>query len=111
MGQKIQEEIPKITLVSASVFIKWLIEGIKEIYDKLGQIFEFKIYFLNDVDSGKIPKEEFIQDIYDSEIMLIDIRGNCPTAELLVDTYNKMELRKPKLFEDKTIISLVGGNS
>ncbi len=103
--------IPKITLVSASVFVKWLTEGIREIYKEIGHIFEFKIYFLNDVDSGKVPKDEFVEDIYNSKIMLIDIRGNCPTAEILVNTYDKMERANPYLFEEKTIISLVGGNS
>lgn len=106
-----QTDVPKITLVSASVFVKWLTEGIREIYNEIGHVFDFKSYFLNDVDSGKNPKEEFIENIYDSEIMLIDIRGNCPTAEILVNTYNKMEQEDPELFEKKTIISLVGGNS
>jgi cobaltochelatase CobN len=106
-----ENQIPKITLVSASVFVKWLTEGIQEIYKELGHIFDFKLYFLNDVDSGKIPKEDFIDDIYESEIMLLDIRGNCPTAEILVNTYNEMEEKNPDLFEEKTIIALVGGNS
>jgi cobaltochelatase CobN len=106
-----ENDIPKITLVSASVFVKWLTEGIQKIYKELGQVFNFKLYFLNDVDSGKIPKEEFIEDIYDSEIMLLDIRGNCPTAEILVNTYNEMEEKNPNLFKDKAIIALVGGNS
>ncbi|MBD3215445.1 MAG: hypothetical protein GF311_22740 [Candidatus Lokiarchaeota archaeon] len=106
-----ENQIPKITLVSASVFVKWLTEGIGEIYKELGHIFDFKLYFLNDVDSGKIPKEDFIDDIYESEIMLLDIRGNCPTAEILVNTYNEMEEKNLDLFEEKTIIALVGGNS
>jgi len=67
--------------------------------------------FLNDIDSGKIPKEEFIEEIYDSDIMLMDIRGNCLTAEMLVKTYNQMEENQPELYEEKTIIALVGGNS
>lgn len=108
---KSKSAIPKITLVSASVFVKWLTEGIKEIYDQLGHVFDFKIYFLNDVDSGKVPKQDFIDNIYDSDIMLIDIRGNCPTAEILVNTYEIMEKEQPALFEKKTIVSLVGGNS
>jgi len=110
-NKTLQKNVPKITLVSASVFVKWLTEGIREIYDELGHIFDFKIYFLNDVDSGKIPKEEFIEDIYNSEIMLLDIRGNCPTAEILVNIYNKLEQEDPALFEEKNIIALVGGNS
>lgn len=103
--------IPKITLVSATVFVKWLTEGIRQIYDDLGKIFNFKIYFLNDVDSGKIPAEDFVSDIHESDIILLDIRGNCPTAELIVNEFNEMESSQPQLFKEKTIISLVGGNS
>ncbi|MFX1311661.1 MAG: cobaltochelatase subunit CobN [Promethearchaeota archaeon] len=107
----IDKNIPKITLVSASVFVRWLTEAISEIYREIGKVFEFKIYFLNDVDSGKINKEDFIKDIYDSDILLIDIRGNCLTAEIIVETYDKMENEDPELFNSKTIISLVGGNT
>jgi hypothetical protein len=106
-----EKKIPKITLVSASVFGKWLTEGISEIYQEMGKIFDFKIFFLNDVDSGKISREEFVQNVYNSEIMLLDIRGNCPTVEILVENYSKMEKENPKLFENKTIVALVGGNS
>ncbi len=107
----ISKKIPKITLISASVFTKWLTECISQIYREIGKQFDFKVYFLNDVDSGKTTKDEFIKEIYESRIMLIDIRGNCPTVELLVDTYKKMENENPKLFNSKTIIALVGGNS
>lgn len=105
-----ENTIPKITLVSASVFLRWLTEGISQIYENLGRVFDFKLYFLNDVDSGEISKEKFIKDIYESEIMMLDIRGNCPTAEILVNTYSKMEREDPELFDSKTIIALVGGN-
>ena len=101
---------PKITLISASVFAKWLTEGITEIYQELGEIFEFKLYFLNDLDSGKVSHQELRQEVYDSEIMLLDIRGNCPTVEFLVNTYLQMENENPALFNSKTIIALVGGN-
>ncbi len=105
------KNLPKITLVSASVFAKWITEGISEIYKEMGEIFEFKIYFLNDIDSEKISRDDFVKNIYESSIMLIDIRGNCPTVEILVETYLKMEEESPELFESKTIIALVGGNS
>jgi len=107
----INRKIPKITLISASVFMKHITDGIQEIYNELGKIFEFKSYFLNDVDSGKVKKEDFIKEVYESEVMLIDIRGNCPTVEILVETYKKMENENPELFEEKTIVALVGGNS
>jgi len=107
----IDKKIPKITLVSASVFVRWLTEAISEIYKEMGKVFEFKMYFLNDIDSGKMNKEDFIKEIYDSDILLIDIRGNCLTAEIIVETYNKMENEDPELFNSKIIISLVGGNS
>ena len=107
----INRKNPKITLISASVFMKHITDGIQEIYNELGKIFEFKSYFLNDVDSGKVKKEDFIKEIYESEVMLIDIRGNCPTVEILVEIYKKMENENPELFEEKTIVALVGGNS
>jgi cobaltochelatase CobN len=105
------QKIPQITLVSQSIFVKWLTEGIKEIYEDLGRIFSFKMLFLNHIDSGRISEEEFIKEIYDADIMLMDIRGNCPAAEILVKTYDEMEENDPELFEEKNIIALVGGNS
>ncbi|MHA1456695.1 MAG: hypothetical protein ACTSR5_12050 [Promethearchaeota archaeon] len=51
------ENIPKISLITASVFMKWMTEGIIEIYQQFGRLFTFKIYFLNDVNDGKIPKQ------------------------------------------------------
>lgn len=108
---KKSENLPQITLITASVFLKWLTEAIDEIYEELGKNFIFKIYFLNDVDSGNVPENELISSIYKSEIMLLDIRGNSPTVEILVNTYKKMEEENPNLFEAKQIIALVGGNS
>ncbi|MGV9203662.1 MAG: magnesium chelatase subunit H [Promethearchaeia archaeon] len=105
------EEIPKITLVSQTVFVKWLTEGISEIYREYGRVFEFKLYFLKDLEYGDTPKEDLVEDIFDSEVMLLDIRGNSPTVEVIVNTYNKMEEGQPELYENKTIIALVGGNS
>jgi cobaltochelatase CobN len=91
--------------------VKWLTEGISEIYQEYGRIFEFKLHFLKDLEYGDTPKEELVNDIIDSEIMLLDIRGNSPAVEIIVDTYNKMEKQRPQLYEEKTIIALVGGNS
>ncbi|MFW9818194.1 MAG: hypothetical protein ACFFE5_01185, partial [Candidatus Thorarchaeota archaeon] len=102
---------PKITFITASVFLKWLTEGINDIYSEFGKIFDLQIYFLNDLDSGKVSKEVVQEAIYESKILLIDIRGNSPTVELLVQTYEEMEKNQPKLFETKEIIALVGGNS
>lgn len=105
------EKLPQITLITASVFLKWLTEAVDEINEELGKNFIFKIYFLNDLDSGKVPETELINSIFKSDIMLLDIRGNSPTVEILVNTYNKMEKENPNLFETKQIIALVGGNS
>ncbi len=113
MNQNIDNtrDTPKITLITASVFLKWLTEGIHEIYSQFGRLFDFKIFFLNDLDSGKISKEEVQEAIYQSKVMLIDIRGNSPTVELLVKSYEEMEKNQPELFDTKEIIALVGGNS
>ncbi|MFW9902246.1 MAG: hypothetical protein ACFFDY_13350, partial [Candidatus Thorarchaeota archaeon] len=113
MNQNIdnQRDIPKITLITASVFLKWLTEAINDIYSQFGKIFDFKIFFLNDLDSGKISREEVQEAIYESKVLLIDIRGNSPTVELLVKSYEQMEKNQPELFETKEIIALVGGNS
>ena len=108
---KKNEQLPQITLITASVFLKWLTEAIDEIYEELGKIFEFKIYFLNDLDTEKVPKDTLIASIYRSSIMLLDIRGNSPTVEVLLNTYKKMEEETPDLFQTKQIIALVGGNS
>ncbi len=104
------EKIPKISLITASVFMKWMTEGIIEIYQQLGRLFTFKIYFLNDVNDGKIPKEEFIKAIYESDIMLIDIRGHCLAVDIFEEAYGKMEKENLQLFEKKQIITLIGGS-
>jgi len=113
MNQNIEitRDIPKITLITASVFLKWLTEGIHEIYSQFGRLFDFKIYFINDLDSGKISKEELKETIYQSKILLIDIRGNSPIVEFLVKSYEEMEKNQSELFYTKEIIALVGGNS
>ena len=102
--------IPKISIITASVFMKWMTEGIIEIYQELGEILFFQSYFLNDVNDGKITKEDFIKAVYESDIMLIDIRGHCLAAEILEKTYKEIEKEDPKLFEKKQVITLVGGN-
>jgi len=99
--KKKTEDLPQITLITASVFLKWLTEAINEIYEELGKKFIFKIYFLNDLDSGNVPENELISSIYKSEIMLLDIRGNSPTVEILVNTYKKMEEENPDPRFDK----------
>ena len=104
------EKIPKISLITASVFMKWMTEGIIEIYQQLGRLFTFKIYFLNDVNDGKISKEEFIEAIYKSDIMLIDIRGHCLAVDILEEAYEKMEKENLQLFEKKQIVTLIGGS-
>ena len=104
------EKIPKISLITASVFMKWMTEGIIEIYQQFGRLFTFKIYFLNDVNDGKIPKEEFIEAIYESDIMLIDIRGHCLAVDILEEVYEKMEKENLQLFEKKQIVTLIGGS-
>jgi len=104
------EKIPKISLITASVFMKWMTEGIIEIYQQFGRLFTFKIYFLNDVNDGKVPKEEFIEAIYESNIMLIDIRGHCLAVDILEETYEKMEKESLQLFEKKQIVTLIGGS-
>ncbi|MHA1661532.1 MAG: cobaltochelatase subunit CobN, partial [Promethearchaeota archaeon] len=104
------ENIPKISLITASVFMKWMTEGIIEIYQQFGRLFTFKIYFLNDVNDGKIPKEELIEAIYESDIMLIDIRGHCLAVDILEEVYEKMEKENLQLFEKKQIVTLIGGS-
>lgn len=103
-------EKPIISVISATVFMKWMIEGILEIYNEMGEIFEFKTYFLNDINDGQISKNEIIQAIYTSDIMLLDIRGHCVAVDILEDTYHKLEQESPELYEKKQIITLIGGN-
>ncbi|MBN1802550.1 MAG: cobaltochelatase subunit CobN [Candidatus Lokiarchaeota archaeon] len=105
-----EKDIPKITLVTATVFMKWMNEGIKQIYGDMGKVFSFKSYFLNDINTGKISQENFIKTIFESDVMLIDIRGHCLAAEILENTYEKMEKENPELFAKKEIITLIGGN-
>ncbi|MHA1376382.1 MAG: cobaltochelatase subunit CobN, partial [Promethearchaeota archaeon] len=90
--------------------MKWMTEGIIEIYQQFGRLFTFKIYFLNDVNDGKIPKEELIEAIYESDIMLIDIRGHCLAVDILEEVYEKMEKENLQLFEKKQIVTLIGGS-
>lgn len=103
--------LPQITLISSTVFIKWLVRGITEIYEALGRVFKFKTFFLNELESGVASETELVNAIYASDIILLDIRGNSPIVETIVNTFQEMEHTNSELFEDKQIISLVGGNS
>jgi cobalamin biosynthesis Mg chelatase CobN len=102
--------LPQITIISAMVCTRSLTDAIQEIQDELGVCFTVKILFLNALNSGEIPKEVFIQDIYNTKIMLIDIRGHNPAVEILLNTYREMESTSPDQFKKTVIISLVGGN-
>jgi len=106
----IVEKLPKISLITASIFMKWMTEGIIEINKQLGRVFNFRIYFLNDVNDRKISKEEFVKAIYESDIMLIDIRGHCLAVDILEEIYEKIENENIELFKKKQIITLIGGS-
>ncbi len=104
------QELPMISIITAAVFMKWMTEGLIEINEQLGQVFSVKIFFLRDVNDGKVSKEEFIKTIHESDIMLIDIRGHCLAVDILEETYDRMEKENPELYEKKQIITLIGGN-
>ncbi|TXT60731.1 MAG: hypothetical protein BAJALOKI2v1_80023 [Promethearchaeota archaeon] len=106
-----EDKLPLITLISSTVFIKWLVKGISEIYEELGRLFRFKTFFLNELESEVESEAELVNTLYSSDIILLDIRGNSPVVETIVNTFQEMERTNSDLFEEKEIISLVGGNS
>ena len=113
-GTKIQiledKKKPIISIISATIFMKWMTEGIIAIYNELGEIFEFNSYFLNDVNDGKISKNKLKEAIFNTDIMLIDIRGHCLAVDILEESYKLMEQEFPEMYEKKQIITLIGGN-
>lgn len=101
---------PIISIISATIFMRWMTEGIIAIYNELGEIFELNSYFLNDVNDGKISKNKLKEAIFNTDIMLIDIRGHCLAVDILEKSYKLMEQEFPEMYEKKQIITLLGGN-
>ena len=104
-------EKPLISLISSMVCTRSLTDSIIEIKQTYGDIFRFRLFFINDLNKGMVTFEDFKQLIYDTSIMLMDIRGNNPAVEELVKIYHEMQTTSPAQFKAKTIISLVGGNA
>ena len=103
-------EEPLIVLISAMVCTRSLTDSINEIYEEWGHIFDFKVFFVNDVNTGVISSEEFTSSILRCAVLLIDIRGNNPAVEMIVEILSNIEKYDKKAYKRKTIISLVGGN-
>jgi cobaltochelatase CobN len=109
--QQENHKIPQITLISSMVCTRGLTDAIEEIKKEHGEIFQFHLFFINDLNSGTVDLEDFKQLLHTSKIVMIDIRGNNPAVEELVNIYKEMQVNDPKLYEEKVIISLVGGNA
>ncbi|MBD3185818.1 hypothetical protein GF325_03230 [Candidatus Bathyarchaeota archaeon] len=101
---------PLICLVSAMVSTRAITDAILEIKEEHDIKFDFKIVFVNDVNAGIIKENDFRSLIYHSDALLLDIRGNNPAVEIIVDACNALEQENKEAFKQKTIISLVGGN-
>jgi cobaltochelatase CobN len=102
---------PHITLISSMVCTRSLTDAIIDAKNEFGDIFDFRVFFINDLNQRKVTQTQFFEILFDTTILLIDIRGNNPAVEDLVRFYNDLESNSPDLYKTKTIISLVGGNA
>ncbi len=87
-----------------------LTDAIEAIEHEMGKLFVFRLFFINEIESGSIQPEHFTKVIEDTDVLLFDIRGNCKASELIISVLNGLRKMHPGQFKQKTIVSLVGGN-
>src|SRR6056297_2768431 len=104
------EKKPIISLVSAMVCTRNITDAVIEIKEEYGDIFEFKLYFVNEINQQPKIQDQFRKDIVNSHTLMIDIRGHNKTVEIILNTLKNLKREKPANYEKKNIISLVGGN-
>lgn len=88
-----------------------LTDAVTTIKSEFGDIFDLKIIFIKDLSQNKMSPEAFRKILEATAILLIDIRGNSPEVEILVEYYHDLQLHAPEKYKEKNIISLVGGNA
>ena len=77
---------PLVTLVSAMVCTSSLTDGLLDIFEQLGRdALDFQMMVVNDVNSGAISREAVVARLRASDVILIDIRGNNPATEIIVE--------------------------
>lgn len=102
---------PRVTLVSAMVCTSSLTDGLLDIHEQLGKdALDFQLMVVNDINSGAIDKDAVVQRLRASDVILLDIRGNNPATEIIVETLHAIEKESKDAYNAKTIVSLVGGN-
>jgi cobaltochelatase CobN len=105
------EKKPSIALISSMVSTTSLTNAIIEIKELLGDVFEFYLFFINDLQKIDLENSEIWENVIQSEIILLDIRGNNPVVEKLISIFNHIEQNEYEAYKHKQIVSLVGGNA
>jgi len=81
----IKEEKMKITCIS-TVATPTILEAIDALREDFELDIEFKIYYPNQIDEEEVEEETFKNDLKESDIVLIDIRGGGRSSEIAYDT-------------------------
>ncbi|UYP46882.1 hypothetical protein NEF87_003167 [Candidatus Lokiarchaeum ossiferum] len=101
---------PVISLITASVSLQWLTEGLAEINATYGYNISLYIYMVQDINKEKISQDKFRSAISNSDVLLLDIRGYCLAVEILEEELSRMETSDPERYENMQVITIVAGS-
>ncbi|MGB4362278.1 MAG: hypothetical protein WBI71_00290 [Methanothermobacter tenebrarum] len=92
------KKVLAITTINNTISLK---EALKKIKDKYGDILEIRKVYLDKYEDPKTPLDDIKKEISESDVILVDIRGD-----------ERLGRELPRLLakEKKTIISLVWGS-
>ncbi len=107
---EMDSNVPKIVLISATPTARNMVDAIIEVHEKYGKIFQFKLYIVSEIEHDSSTLPQLKNDIIDAQTILVDIRGNSPVIEMVVDTLTNLRKTNQEEYDKKTIIALVGGN-
>ncbi len=103
--------IVKFVLVSQMGQLGFIEKSIQEIESEISIKLQFKSFILNILERQPEKLDDLRQSIYNTDFLLLDIRGNSPVIEFLVQTLKKMKIHEPDKYSRISIIALVAGNS
>ena len=111
MSENPQEAKIKFVLISQMGQLGFLDKAIKEIESDYGLKLGIKSYILNILERTSEKLEDLKNAIYQTDFLLLDIRGNSPVIEFLVATLKELKIEHPDKYSRMSIIALVAGNS
>ncbi|RJX28090.1 MAG: magnesium chelatase subunit H [Dethiobacter sp.] len=91
----------RITMITNASSLSSLPQVLKEIKQEYGQILELKVYPVHEIDEELVEEEKLVRDLKASDIILMDIRSNGRSLQLV---------KKVSQETASTVIPLLGGS-